>query len=75
MVPRPTDKEVVGLRWIFKVKNAKYESIEKYKARFVAKGYSQVKGIDFEGTFSPVARLSSIGSILTMAAQIGWNIH
>ena len=40
MVPRPIDKSVIGSQWIFKVKKATNRSIEKYKARFVAKGYS-----------------------------------
>eukprot|EP00253_Pinus_taeda_P021825 PITA_21825 len=55
VVPRPTDKLVVRLRWIFKVKHAENKTIEKYKAIFVAKGLSQAKGIDYEETFSPVA--------------------
>eukprot|EP00253_Pinus_taeda_P025105 PITA_25105 len=57
VVPRPEDKLVVGLRWIFKVKHATNESIEKYRARFVAKGFSQVERIDYEETFAIVARI------------------
>ena len=49
--------------------------IEKYKARFVAKGHSQVEGIDYEETFAHVARYSSIRSILALVAQMGWKIH
>ena len=75
VVPRPIGKSVLGLRWIFKVKHAVNESIDKYKSRFVAKGFSQVKGIDYEETFSPVARYSSIRSILALVMQMGWNIH
>eukprot|EP00253_Pinus_taeda_P004967 PITA_04967 len=56
VVPRPTDKSVVGLRWLFKVKHEGDGGIKKYKARFVAKGFSQVEGIDNEETFAPVAR-------------------
>eukprot|EP00253_Pinus_taeda_P034449 PITA_34449 len=56
VVPRPPDKSVVGSRWILKVKNVAEESIEKYKARFVAKGYSQVEGIDYDEAFSTIAR-------------------
>ena len=70
-VPRPTYKSMVGLRWIFKVNQAIDESIEKYKAIFVAKGLFQVEGIDYEETFAPVARYSSIRSILALATQMG----
>ena len=60
IVPRPVGKSVVGLRWIYKVKQAADGSIEKYKARLVARGFSQIEGIDYEETFAPVARYSSI---------------
>ena len=44
VVPRPEDRLVVGSRWIYKIKYAADNSVEKYKARFVAKGYAQKKG-------------------------------
>ena len=59
MVPRPHDKSIEGSRWIYKVKYVADGSVEKYKARFVAKGYAQKEGIDYE-TFAPVARYTSI---------------
>jgi hypothetical protein len=43
--------------WIYKIKHAVDGSVEKYKARFVARGLSQVEGIDYEETFSPVAQI------------------
>jgi hypothetical protein len=64
-----------GSRWIYKVKQAADGSIEKHKAIFVAKGFSQVEGIDYEETFAPVARYSSIRSILALSVQMGWKIH
>ena len=68
MVPIQTDKLVVGSRWIFKVKQVADGSIENYKAKFVAKGCSQVEGNDYEETFAPVARYSSIRSIIALTA-------
>ena len=75
IVPRLEGKSVVGSRWIYKVKQAVDGSVEKYKARFVARGFSQIEGIDYEETFAPVARYSSIRSILALSLQMGWHIH
>ena len=50
-------------------------SVEKHKARFVGHGFSQVEEIDYDETFSPVARYSLIKSILVLSLQMGWNIH
>eukprot|EP00253_Pinus_taeda_P001561 PITA_01561 len=47
VVPRPEDKLVVSFRWLYKVKQAADGSFEKHKARFVARGFSQVEGIDY----------------------------
>jgi hypothetical protein len=75
IVARPVDKSMVGSRWIYKVKQAVDGSVEKYKARFMAQGFSQIEGIDYDETFAPVARYSSIISILALLAQMGWLIH
>eukprot|EP00253_Pinus_taeda_P011066 PITA_11066 len=74
IVPRLEGKSMVGSRWIYKVKQAVDGSVEKYKARFVAQGFSQIEGIDYEETFAPVARYSSIRTILSLSAQMGWHI-
>ena len=62
--PRLEGKLVVGSRWIYKVKQAPDGSVEKYEARFFAQGFSKIEGINYEETFAPVARYSSIWSIL-----------
>ena len=49
--------------------------MEKHKARFVARGFSQVEGIDYDDTFPPVARYSSIISMLALSSQMGWKVH
>ena len=71
VVSRPQGKKVVGSRWIYKVKHVADGSVEKYQARFVAKGFSQKEGIDYEETFAPVARYSSIQTIISLAAETG----
>ena len=75
IVPRPEGKSVVGSRWIYKVKQAANGSVEKYKARFFARGFSQIEGIDYEETFSLVTWYSSITTILVLSVQMGWHIH
>ena len=67
IVPRPEGKSVVGSRWIYKVKQATDRSVEKYKARFVARGFSQIEGINYEETFALVTRYSSIQTILALS--------
>ena len=73
--PRPEGKSVVTSKWIYKIKHAADDSIEKYKARFVARGFSQKEGTDYEETFASVARYSSIRSVLALATVMKWKIH
>eukprot|EP00253_Pinus_taeda_P034522 PITA_34522 len=75
VVPRPKNKSVVGSQWIYKIKYATDDNIEKYKERFVANGYAQKKGIDYEETFALVARYTSIKSVISLAMQMRWKIH
>ena len=51
IVPKPKNKSVVSLEWIYRIKHAANGSIEKYKAIFVARGFSQKEGIDYEEKF------------------------
>ena len=75
MVPQPEGKSVVTLRWIYKVKYAADGNIEKHKARFVARGFSQVEGIDYDETFAPVARYASIRTVMAIVAKMDWKIR
>ena len=75
IVPRLVGKSVVGSRWIYRVKQTTDGTIDKYKARFVARGFSQIKGIDYEETFAHVTGYSSIRAILPLSTQMGWHIH
>ena len=62
-------------RWIYKVKHVTDGSVEKYKARFVARGFSQVEGVDYDETFAPVGCYTSIESLISIVAEMGWKIH
>jgi hypothetical protein len=75
VVPRPKEKYVVSLKWIYKTKHVADGSIEKYKARFVAQSFYQKEGIDYEETFSLVARYTSIRTILSLASMMKWKVH
>lgn len=75
IVPRPAKKSVVTSKWIYEIKYVTNGSIDKFKGRFVARGFSQKEGIDYTETFSPVARYSTIRSIISLASTIGWKLH
>jgi hypothetical protein len=75
IVPRLKIKDVVSSKWIYKIKHVADGSIEKHKAMFVARGFSQMEGIDYEETFSLVARYTSIKTIIALAAKMKWKLH
>ena len=73
-VPRPNGKNVVGSKWVFHIKRNADGSVNKYKARLVARGFTQIFGVDYYNTFSPVAKLASFRSVLALAARFDWEI-
>jgi hypothetical protein len=74
-VSRPKDKSMVSSKWIYKIKHAADGSVEKFKARFVAKGFTQKEGIKYKETFALVARYTSIRTIIALAFVLGWKLH
>ena len=66
-VPSPLGKNIVGCKWVFKLKRNSDGTISRYKARLVAKGFHQQYGIDFVKTFSPVIKPPTIKLILALA--------
>ena len=71
VVSRPEGKSVVTSKWLYKIKHAADGNIEKFKARFIACGFSQVEGVDYDETFAPVARFSSIRAVISVVAKMG----
>jgi hypothetical protein len=75
IVPRPKSKDVVSSKWLFKIKHVVDGSIEKYKERFVTRGFSQKEGIDYEEAFAPIVRCTSIKTIVALVANMKWKLH
>jgi hypothetical protein len=75
VVDRPYGCQPIGCKWIFKKKLRPDGTIERYKTRLVAKGYTQKEGEDFFDTYSPVARLTTIRTLIVVAASYGLIIH
>lgn len=69
VVPRPLNRKIVGSRWHYVRKLGPTGEVTRYKARFVAKGFSQIQGIDYEETFSPVFRYESLRIIFALIAS------
>jgi len=70
----PVGRKLVGSRWVYKVKRNSDGSVERYKAWIVAKGYSQVEGLDSDKTFAPVTRYDSLRLIIALALHLGLNM-
>ena len=71
----PLGRQLVGCRWLFKVNYNADGSMARHKARLVAKGYSQMEDIDYNETFAPVAKLTSIRMLFAIAAAMDYEIH
>jgi hypothetical protein len=74
LVERPK-QNVVGTKWVFRNKQDEHGVITRNKARLVVKGYSQIRGLDFDETFAPIARLESIRMLHAHATHHGFKLY
>jgi len=73
-IPRPPDKNIIGSKWTLRIKRKANGKIDKYKARLVARGFTQVQEVDYFKIFSPTTKLSSLRTILSIAIHLDWDI-
>jgi hypothetical protein len=75
LVPRPPDTNVVTDKWLFRHKLTSNGSLDRYKARWVLRGFTQRPGMDYYETFSPVVKFATVRAILSLALSWNWAIH
>lgn len=75
LVPRPKHANIVSTKWVFKRKLRADHSVDKYRARWVARGFSQRPGLDYDDTYAPVASYSSMRLIVGLAARHQWSLE
>lgn len=68
-------KKAVGCKWVFTVKCKANGMVEKFEARLVAKGFSQIYGTDYIKTFVPVAKLNIVRILISLAANLDWPLY
>jgi hypothetical protein len=75
LVPLPKGRKLVRCKWVYRTKYASDGSVERHKAQLVANEFSQFEGIDYNETFSPVAKMISIRLVLALATSHKWEVH
>ena len=75
LVDRPKDRKVITGHWVYKIKTDEQGNINKFKARYVAKGFMQVPGLDFHETYAPTCKPKTMRTLLALAAQWGLHLH
>ena len=75
LAPLPAGKKTMGIKWVYKLKTGADVSIEKYKARLVAQGFTQRYGSDYNETFCPVVRQESLHALIALSVKHGLKLH
>lgn len=75
LVPRPACTNIISGKWLYRHKFRSDGQLERYKARWVARGFNQQPGLDYHDTFSPVIKPTTVRTVLTIALSQSWSIH
>ncbi|GKE98841.1 retrovirus-related pol polyprotein from transposon RE1 [Tanacetum coccineum] len=75
LVPRPGFANIIGSKWVYRIKYNLDGTIKRYKARLVAQGCSQILGLDYCHTFSPVVKASTVRIVISLAVLHKWKLH
>lgn len=71
IVLKPKDRKLITAKWIFRIKYTSAAAIERFKARLVARGFSQEPGIDYDKVFAPILRFESLRMLMAIIAILG----
>ena len=72
VIQKPNEKIPVGCKWVFTIKYKTNGSIECYKMRLVAKGFTQTYRINYQKTFTPVAKINTVRVLLSLVVNLDW---
>ena len=75
LVPRSEGEHIISTKWIFRNKTDEEGNVIRNKAQLVAQGYSQMKGVDYDETFTPIVRMESIRILLALACQLKFKLY
>ena len=74
VVPHPPNQNIVSCKWVYRLKYNADGKVTRFKARLVARGFTQVFGVDYTETFAPVTRLETIRMLFALAVQKDWEV-